>query len=91
VLPAENKWFTRVVVAAAVIEALAHVNLTYPEVGKYKLKQLAAAKRKLLKDRSHFAIAERVWVAIVVGSEAGSRNKAHGDVAPIGNLVSGAP
>jgi hypothetical protein len=49
VLPAENKWFTRVVVAAAVIETLADVNLTYPEVGKAKLKQLAAAKRKLLK------------------------------------------
>jgi hypothetical protein len=29
VLPAENKWFTRVVVAAAVIEMLADLNLTF--------------------------------------------------------------
>ena len=49
VVPADNKWFTRVVVAAAVIETLADLNLTYPEVGKDKLKELAVAKRKLLK------------------------------------------
>jgi PPK2 family polyphosphate:nucleotide phosphotransferase len=49
VVPADNKWFTRVVVAAAVIETLADLNLTYPEVGKDKLEELAAAKRKLLK------------------------------------------
>lgn len=50
VVPADNKWFTRVVVAAAVIETLADLNLTYPEVGKDKLKELATAKRKLLKE-----------------------------------------
>ena len=54
VLPADNKWFTRVVVAAAVIETLADLNLMYPEVGKDKLKQLAAAKRKLLKGSFSF-------------------------------------
>ena len=47
-VPADNKWFTRVVVGAAVIEALADLDLEYPEVGKDKLKELAAAKRKLL-------------------------------------------
>jgi len=48
VVPADNKWFTRVVVAAAVINTLASLNLAYPEVGTDKLKELAAAKRALL-------------------------------------------
>ena len=49
VVPADNKWFTRVVVAAAVIETLASLNLAYPEVSDSKLKELAAAKAALLK------------------------------------------
>src|SRR5438876_1648769 len=48
VVPADNKWFTRVVVAAAVIETLADLDLEYPEVGEDKLKELATAKKKLL-------------------------------------------
>ena len=34
VVPADNKWFTRVVVAAAVIDALASLNLKYPKVSE---------------------------------------------------------
>jgi Polyphosphate kinase 2 (PPK2) len=49
VVPADNKWFTRVVVAAAVIEALADLDLAYPKVDERKLKELATAKDKLLK------------------------------------------
>ena len=49
VVPADNKWFTRVVVAAAVVEALASLDLEYPEVGPEQLKELAAAKRALMK------------------------------------------
>jgi PPK2 family polyphosphate:nucleotide phosphotransferase len=49
VVPADNKWFTRVVVAAAVVETLADLDLGYPKVGKDKLKELATAKGKLLK------------------------------------------
>ena len=49
VVPADNKWFTRVVVAAAVIETLASLDLAYPEVDQSKLKELALAKKKLLK------------------------------------------
>jgi PPK2 family polyphosphate:nucleotide phosphotransferase len=48
VVPADNKWFTRVVVGAAVVDALASLELKYPEVGEEKLKELAAAKQKLL-------------------------------------------
>jgi PPK2 family polyphosphate:nucleotide phosphotransferase len=49
VVPADNKWFTRVVVAAAVIDALTSLDLAYPKVGPDKLKELAAARRSLLK------------------------------------------
>ena len=48
VVPADNKWFTRVVVAAAVIDTLTSLDLAYPKVDKDKLKELAAAKRALL-------------------------------------------
>jgi PPK2 family polyphosphate:nucleotide phosphotransferase len=48
VVPADNKWFTRVVVAAAVIDALASLDLKYPKVSDSKLKELAVAKRGLL-------------------------------------------
>jgi len=47
VVPADNKWFTRVVVAAAVIDALASLDLDYPQVSEEKRKELAAAKRAL--------------------------------------------
>ena len=49
VVPADNKWFTRVVVAAAVVETLADLDLAYPKVGEDKLNELATAKNKLLK------------------------------------------
>jgi len=48
VVPADNKWFTRVVVAAAVISALDSLELAYPEVGKEQRAELAAAKQALL-------------------------------------------
>jgi PPK2 family polyphosphate:nucleotide phosphotransferase len=48
VVPADNKWFTRVVVAAAIIDALDGLNLAYPKVGPGKLKELATARRELL-------------------------------------------
>src|SRR4029450_7758340 len=51
VVPADNKWFTRVVVAAAVIDALSSLDLAYPTVSEAKLKDLAAAKRALLADK----------------------------------------
>ena len=50
VVPADNKWFTRIMVAAAVIETIAKLNVAYPEVGKSQLKELAAAKATLLKN-----------------------------------------
>jgi hypothetical protein len=51
VVPADNKWFTRVVVAAAVVDALGSLDLAYPKVGKEKLTELAAAKRALTRTK----------------------------------------
>jgi PPK2 family polyphosphate:nucleotide phosphotransferase len=48
VVPADNKWYTRVVVAAAVIDALASLDLHYPKVDAAQLERLAAAKETLL-------------------------------------------
>jgi PPK2 family polyphosphate:nucleotide phosphotransferase len=50
VVPADNKWFTRVVVAAAVIDALASLDLHYPEVDEEKRKELALARQALLEE-----------------------------------------
>jgi PPK2 family polyphosphate:nucleotide phosphotransferase len=47
VVPADNKWFTRLVVAAAVIEALSSLDLAYPKVGEEQRKELGAARRAL--------------------------------------------
>ncbi|HZR67067.1 MAG TPA: polyphosphate kinase 2 family protein [Terriglobales bacterium] len=47
VVPADNKWYTRLVVAAAVVEALEKLHLSYPEVSSDERKQLAAARKEL--------------------------------------------
>jgi PPK2 family polyphosphate:nucleotide phosphotransferase len=47
VVPADHKWFTRLVVAAAVIEALESMDLAFPKVGREQRKQLAAARSVL--------------------------------------------
>jgi polyphosphate kinase 2 (PPK2 family) len=49
VVPADNKWFTRVVVAAAVVVTLDSLDLKYPEVSKENLDELASIKIELLK------------------------------------------
>ena len=48
VVPADNKWFTRIVVAAAVIGVLDDLDLDYLKVSDSKLKELAVAKKELL-------------------------------------------
>jgi PPK2 family polyphosphate:nucleotide phosphotransferase len=47
VVPADNKWFTRLVVAAAIIEALDDMNLAYPQVDGEKRKELEAVRSML--------------------------------------------
>jgi hypothetical protein len=36
VVPADNKWFSRLVVAAAIVEAVEHLDLQYPKVTRIK-------------------------------------------------------
>jgi PPK2 family polyphosphate:nucleotide phosphotransferase len=47
VVPADHKWFTHVVVAAAIVDALAGLNLEYPTVSKAQSREIARAKRLL--------------------------------------------
>ena len=44
VVPADNKWFARIVVGAAVISALRGLDLKFPVVDKAKMKDLDAAR-----------------------------------------------
>jgi PPK2 family polyphosphate:nucleotide phosphotransferase len=47
VVPADHKWFTRLVVAAAIVSEMQKLDLHYPKLDKAKLKELAAARREL--------------------------------------------
>jgi len=49
-VPADNKWFTRIVVAAAVIETLDSLDLHYPKLSRDEQMQLERAKEALLQD-----------------------------------------
>ena len=51
VVPADNKWFTRLVVAAAIVEALDRLDLAYPKVDAQKEKELAAVRAALSKQK----------------------------------------
>src|SRR5262249_52375076 len=44
IVPADNKWFTRLVVSAAIVEAVEKLDLTYPKIDAAKEKELAAAR-----------------------------------------------
>jgi hypothetical protein len=50
-----HKWYTRVIAAAAVIDALASLNLQYPKVSAAKQEELATVRTALL---AHFH-----WIA----------------------------
>src|SRR6202165_3589819 len=48
VIPADNKWFARLVIAMAIIEVLTNLNLTFPDVSKEKKKELEEIRETLL-------------------------------------------
>ena len=50
-VPADNKWFTRLVVAAAIVEAVESLDLIYPEVDAERKKELAAARATLAQEK----------------------------------------
>jgi PPK2 family polyphosphate:nucleotide phosphotransferase len=51
VIPADNKWFTRIVVAAAIVEAFWKLELSYPLADDARKKELAAARRALMREK----------------------------------------
>jgi PPK2 family polyphosphate:nucleotide phosphotransferase len=50
VVPADNKWFTRLVVSAAIVEAVERLDLTYPKVSAEKKKELATMRAALARE-----------------------------------------
>jgi PPK2 family polyphosphate:nucleotide phosphotransferase len=50
VVPADNKWFTHLVVAAAIVETLEDLDLSYPKIDAAKRKDLKAARKTLMKE-----------------------------------------
>ena len=47
VIPADNKWFTRLAIAEVVIEALESLDLHFPKLDRRKHRELAEARRRL--------------------------------------------
>jgi len=47
VVPADNKWFTRLVISTVIVDALESMDLAYPKVDEKKHKELQAAKKLL--------------------------------------------
>ncbi len=50
VVPADNKWFTRLVVAAAIVDALKGLKLAYPKIDGKQKTELAVARKQLLEE-----------------------------------------
>ena len=51
VVPADHKWYTRLVVAAAIVDALEELGLEFPELPPEKKRGLARARHELLSER----------------------------------------
>jgi len=51
IVPADNKWFTRLVVAAAIVDAMESLGLAYPKVDAAKKKEFAAARAALSREK----------------------------------------
>jgi PPK2 family polyphosphate:nucleotide phosphotransferase len=52
VVPADNKWFARLLVGAAIVDAMENLHLAYPKVDATKQKELLAARSALSRERS---------------------------------------
>jgi hypoxanthine phosphoribosyltransferase len=48
VVPADHKWYTRVVVADAIVDTLESMDLRYPQVDDAKRAELEEARKRLL-------------------------------------------
>jgi PPK2 family polyphosphate:nucleotide phosphotransferase len=52
VVPADNKWFTRLVVASAIIETLKKLDLQFPDVDDEKKKELKKVRESLVHEKN---------------------------------------
>jgi Polyphosphate kinase 2 (PPK2) len=50
VVPADNKWFTRIVIAAAAVDAMESLHLQYPRVDRRKRAEIEEARKLLLQE-----------------------------------------
>ena len=50
VIPADNKWFTRLAVSDAIIDAMDKLDLKFPKIDDAKKKELAAARKLLMNE-----------------------------------------
>lgn len=55
IVPADNKWFTRLVVSSAIVHAMKEMDLEYPTLTDEKKRALAEARRKLESERKDTA------------------------------------
>jgi PPK2 family polyphosphate:nucleotide phosphotransferase len=51
VIPADNKWYTQLIVASAIISALEDLDLSFPNVDKEKKKELESVRDSLLHEK----------------------------------------
>jgi len=51
VVPADNKWYTRLVVAAAIVGTLRKLDLAYPGIDEARRKEIAVARRSLMREK----------------------------------------
>lgn len=51
VVPADNKWFTRLIVVEAIVGALQELDLAFPQVNAAKQKELRQARAALMRER----------------------------------------
>jgi PPK2 family polyphosphate:nucleotide phosphotransferase len=49
VVPADHKWFTRLVVSSAIVDAMSSLRLHYPRVSRSRKRELAVARKELLR------------------------------------------
>jgi polyphosphate kinase 2 (PPK2 family) len=50
IVPADNKWFTRLVISTVIVDTLESLDLQYPKVEADKKKELVAARKQLEKE-----------------------------------------
>jgi PPK2 family polyphosphate:nucleotide phosphotransferase len=51
VVPADHKWYSRLIIGSAIVDALEGLRLAYPRLSRGELRELAAARRALERER----------------------------------------